>query len=175
MRKKLVLTTIIAILLFSLTPARIVVAQDIPATTGVDLDPTNLDFGLVNDSEVWLKSGTQLFYSLDAGKQWSRINPETNLVEPYMLVSFPESDLGFALYLTQTETTIELEMHKTTDQCESWSQIEGDLEMQLKQQFSQPFQLAYQRSHGLHSPRYNVILEITLNDPPRSLLSGSAA
>ena len=139
MRKKLVLTTIIAILLFSLTPARIVVAQDIPTTTGVDLDPTNLDFGLVNDSEVWLKSGTQLFYSLDAGKQWSRINPETDLVEPYMLVSFPESDLGFALYLTQTETTIELEMHKTTDQGESWSQIEGDLEMQLKQQFSQPF------------------------------------
>ena len=139
MRKKLVLTTIIAILLFSLTPARIVVAQDIPATTGVDLDPTNLDFGLVNDSEVWLKSGTQLFYSLDAGKQWSRISPETNLVEPYMLVSFPESDLGFALYLTQTETTIELEMYKTTNQGESWSQIEGDLEMQLKQQFSQPF------------------------------------
>lgn len=139
MRKKLVLTTIIAILLFSLTPARIVVAQDIPTTTGVDLDPTNLDFGLVNDSEVWLKSGTQLFYSLDAGKQWSRINPETNLVEPYMLVSFPESDLGFALYLTQTETTIELEMYKTTNQGESWFQIEGDLEMQLKQQFSQPF------------------------------------
>ena len=139
MRKKLVLTTIIAILLFSLTPARIVVAQDIPATTGVDLDPTNLDFGLVNDSEVWLKSGTQLFYSLDAGKQWSRINPETDLVEPYMLVSFPESDLGFALYLTQTETTIELEMYKTTNQGESWFQIEGDLEMQLKQQFSQPF------------------------------------
>jgi len=139
MRKKLVLTTIIAILLFSLTPARIVVAQDIPATTGVDLDPTNLDFGLVNDSEVWLKSGTQLFYSLDAGKQWSRISPETNLIEPYMLVSFPESDLGFALYLTQTETTIELEMYKTTNQGESWFQIEGDLEMQLKQQFSQPF------------------------------------
>src|SRR5690606_13922709 len=104
MRKKLVLTTIIAILLFSLTPARIGVAQDIPATTGVDLDPTTLDSGLVNDSEVWLKSGTQLFYSRDAGKQWRKTNPETNLIEPYMLVSFPESDLGFALYLTQTET-----------------------------------------------------------------------
>ena len=106
---------------------------------GQDLDPTNLDFGLVNDSEAWLKSGTQLFYSLDAGKQWRKINPETNLIEPYMLVSFPEPDLGFSLYLTQTETTIELEMHKTTNQGESWSQIEGDLEMQLKQQFSQPF------------------------------------
>ena len=58
MRYKLVLTTIVAILLISLMPMDLAVTQDIPTTAGAELDPNDLDFALINDSELWLKSGS---------------------------------------------------------------------------------------------------------------------
>ncbi len=139
MKNKLVLTTVVAILLISLIPMGLTVAQDIPTSAGVELDPNDLNFGLISDSELWLKSGSELFYTKDAGKQWSGISPQTVLIEPYMLTSFPSTDLGVALYLTQTETTVELEIYKTTNQGMEWSLVSGDLAEKINQQFNQPF------------------------------------
>ena len=61
------------------------------------------------------------------------------MLEPYMLTSFPASDLGVALYFTQTETTVDLEIYKTTNQGMEWSPVSGDLAEKINQQFSQPF------------------------------------
>jgi len=138
-KNKLVLTTIIAILLISLIPMDLAVTQNITTMAEVELDPGDIEFGLVNDSELWLKSGSELYFSQDEGKQWTEISPETGMIEPYLLVSFPKSDLGFALYLTQTETNVNLEMLKTTNQGEEWSIVDGDLEEKINQQFNQPF------------------------------------
>ena len=87
MKNRLVLTTLVAILLICLIPMDLAMTQDIPATAGVELDPTDLDFALINDSELWLKTGSALYHTLDAGKQWNEISPETSLIEPYLLVS----------------------------------------------------------------------------------------
>ena len=138
MKNKLVLTTIVAILLICLIPMDLAMTQDIPATAGVELDPNDLDFALIDDSELWLKTGSALYHTLDAGKQWNEISPETSLIEPYMLVSFPSTNLGTALYLTQTETTLDLEIYKTNNQGREWSLASGDLAEKISQQFNQP-------------------------------------
>ena len=139
MKSKFVLITIVAILLISLIPMDLATTQDFPTTATGELDPNDLEFGLVTNSELWLKSGNELFYSQDDGKQWNKISPETSLVEPYMLVSFPKSDLGFALYLTQTETTVDLEIHRTSSQGKAWTVVDGNLDEKINQQFTQPF------------------------------------
>lgn len=139
MKNKLVLTTIVAILFLSLIPIDLAGAQDIPTMAGGGLDPNDLEFALINESELWLKSGIALYYTQDAGKQWREISPETNLIEPYMLTSFPSSDLGLVMYLTQTETTVNLEIYKSTNQGIQWSLVSGDLAEKINQQFSQPF------------------------------------
>lgn len=139
MKSKFVLITIVAILLISLIPMDLATTQGLPTTATGELDPNDLEFGLVTNSELWLKSGNELFYSQDDGKQWNKISPETSLVEPYMLVSFPKSDLGFALYLTQTETTVDMEIHKTSSQGKAWTVVDGNLDEKINQQFTQPF------------------------------------
>ena len=139
MKHKILLTTIVTTLLLTLIPMDRVVAQNIPTTIGAELDPTEIDFGLVNESELWLKSGSELYYTQDAGEQWRKITPQTNLFEPYLLTSFTTSNLGFVLFLTQTETTVDLEIHKTSSQGNTWSLVTGNLEEKINQKFSQPF------------------------------------
>lgn len=139
MKNKYVLTTVVAVLIISLIPTSLAGAQDTPLMEGVQLDPNDIDFGLISENELWLQSGAELYYTQDSGNQWSNISPETNLIEPYMLVSFPASDLGFALYLTQTETVVDLEIHKTTSQGKAWSLVSGNLEEKINHQFTHPF------------------------------------
>jgi len=132
MKKKMVLIMLI-ILLVSLISPKSADAQDEVTTNGAELDASDLDFGLISENELWLKSGSKLFYTSNSGMEWSEISPDTSLVEPYLVVSFPASDLGFALYLTQTETTIDLEIYKTSSQGSEWTQIAGNLEEKIDQ------------------------------------------
>ncbi len=139
MKNRIILTTIIMFLLMSLIPFDLAMAQFNPPQAQNELDPTDLDFGLIGDDELWLKSGSELYYTQNAGTEWSMISPETSLVGPYLLVSYPASDLGFALYLTQTETTVEVEIYKTSSQGRMWSDVTGNLEEKINQQFDHPF------------------------------------
>jgi hypothetical protein len=139
MKNKILITSIIIVFLISLIPLEFAQAQTFPAEAGQELTPSDIEVGLVSNNELWLKSGSRLYHTKDGGNQWSDITPDSALVEPYLLVSFPASDLGYALYFTQTELSLELEIVKTTTKSTAWSLVSGDLEEKINQQFYQPF------------------------------------
>ena len=139
MKNKIVLITVILVFFISLIPLEFAQAQTYPTEAAQVLTPSDIEFGLISEHELWLKSGSRLYYTQDGGNQWSEITPETGLIDPYLLISFPTSDLGFALYLTQTETRIELEIVKTSTQGAEWSLVLGDLQEKINQQYYQPF------------------------------------
>ena len=139
MKNKILITSIIIVFLISLIPLEFAQAQTFPAEAGQELTPSDIEVGLVSNNELWLKSGSRLYHTKDGGNQWSDITPDSALVEPYLLVSFPASDLGYALYFTQTELSLELEIVKTTTKGTAWSPVSGDLEEKINQQFYQPF------------------------------------
>lgn len=139
MKNKILITSIMIVFLISLIPLEFTQAQTFPAEAGQELNPSDIEIGLISKNELWLKSGSRLYRTKDGGNQWSDITPDSALVEPYLLVSYPSSDLGYALYFTQTELSLELEIVKTTTKGTAWSLVSGDLEEKINQQFYQPF------------------------------------
>ncbi len=139
MKNKILITSIMIVFLISLIPLEFTQAQTFPAEAGQELTPSDIEVGLIDNNELWLKSGSRLYYTQDGGNQWGDITPDSALDEPYLLVSFPASDLGYALYFTQTEFSLELEIIKTTTKGTAWSLVSGDLEEKINQQFYQPF------------------------------------
>jgi len=139
MKNKILITSIMIVFLISLIPLEFTQAQTFPAEADQELNPSDIEIGLISKNELWLKSGSRLYHTKDGGNQWSDITPDSALVEPYLLVSFPASDLGYALYFTQTELSLELEIVKTTTKGTAWSPVSGDLEEKINQQFYQPF------------------------------------
>ena len=127
MKNKIILTTIVLCLMAGFLPISEVGAVDETISIESQLNINELDFGVVTNNELWLKSEEKLYYTQDAGEEWREISPKTALVEPYLLASFPRSDLGFALYLTQTETIKQLEIYKTSSKGQSWEKIDGNL------------------------------------------------
>lgn len=136
---KKILTTLIFAMVFSLVPGSAAPAMDQPLTSQPALEVGDLDFGLTAEDSLRLKSGSQLFYSSDSGSTWLDISPETALNDPFLLSSFVGSEMGFVLLLTQTETEVTLELHKTANKGGTWSEINIDLEEKLNQEFTQPF------------------------------------
>lgn len=139
MKNKIGILTLLLVLLAGLIPAYAGNESDSLPSTPVELEHFGIDFGLADENEIWLKSGSQLYYSQNAGQQWSDISPETHLSQPYLIVSFPDSKRGYALYLTQTETRLNLELYKTSSKGVSWIKVAGNLEEELNKQFSRPF------------------------------------
>ena len=127
MKNKFILTTIVLCIIAGFLPISEARAVDETVTIESQLNIEELDFGVVNGNELWLKSEDKLYYTQNAGNEWKEISPKTALVEPYLLASFPRSNLGFALYLTQTETIKALEIYKTTSKGQNWEKIEGNL------------------------------------------------
>ena len=127
MKNKILLTTIVLCLIASFLPISEARAVDETIKIESQLNINELDFGVVNANEQWLVSEEKLYYTQNAGEEWLDISPETVLVEPYLLASFPRSNLGFALYLTQTETIKALEIYKTSSKGQKWEKIEGNL------------------------------------------------
>lgn len=138
MKKIFITLTLFVILIASFAPLGSASALDIPTVTGLQLDVDDLEFGLTEDEDLWLRSGNALYYSINSGDSWSNISPKTDMVEPHMIVSFSGRNLGHALYLTQTETMLNLEIYRTTTKGKSWSGVEGNLEESIKKQFSHP-------------------------------------
>ena len=127
MKNKIILTTVVLCLFAGFLPISEARAVDETISIESQLNINELDFGVVNANELWLKSEEELYYTQNAGEEWRDISPKTALVEPYLLASFPRSDLGFALYLTQTETIKALEIYKTSSKGQSWKKVEGNL------------------------------------------------
>ena len=139
MKKRLVLTTLIVVLLLGPISAGPATTGAVQAETQILLEPGSLEFGMIAAGELWIKSGSELYLTRNSGSLWSDISPETKLVEPYLLVSFPGSELGYALYLTQTDTEVDLEIYQTSTKGNTWKLIEGNLEEKISQVFDQPF------------------------------------
>ena len=135
MKKIFITLTLFVILITSFVPLDSASALDIPTVTGLHLDVDDLEFGLTENEELWLRSGNALYYSINSGDSWSNISPKTDMVEPHMIVTFSGPNLGHALYLTQTETMFDLEIYRTTTKGKSWSGVEGNLEESIKKQF----------------------------------------
>ncbi|MBP7212608.1 MAG: DUF1906 domain-containing protein [Anaerolineaceae bacterium] len=127
MKNKIILTTIVLCLIAGFLPISEVRAVDETINIESQLNINELDFGVVNSNELWLKSEEELYYTQNTGEDWTEISPKTALVEPYLLASFPRSNLGFALYLTQTETIKALEIYKTQSKGQNWEEIESNL------------------------------------------------
>lgn len=127
MKKKIILTTIVLFFITSFLPISEARAVNETIVGESQLNINELDFGVVNSNEFWLKSEEKLYYTQNAGEEWQGISPNTALIEPHLLASFPRSDLGYALYLTQTETIRALEIYKTLSKGQSWEKIEGNL------------------------------------------------
>jgi len=138
-KNKILLFTLSLVLLAGLIPAYAGNESGSLPSTQAQLEPFDIEFGLTDENEIWLKSGSQLYYSQNAGEEWSDISPETNLTEPHLIVSFPDSRRGYALYLAQTETSLNLELYKTSSKGVSWIKVAGNLEEELNKQFSRPF------------------------------------
>jgi len=127
MKNKIILTMMVLCLMAGFLPISEARAVDETISIESQLNINELDFGVVNGNELWLKSEEQLYYTQNAGEDWTEISPKTALIEPFLLASFPRSDLGFALYLTQTETIKQLEIYKTSSKGQKWEKIEGNL------------------------------------------------
>jgi len=139
MKKRLVLTTLILIFLLSPISAGPATTGAAQAETRIQLEPGSIEFGMIAAGELWIKSGSELYLTRNSGSLWSDISPETKLVEPFLLVSFPGPKVGYALYLTQTDTEIDLEIYQTTTKGKAWKLVEGNLEGKISQVFDQPF------------------------------------
>lgn len=136
---KTILTTIIIVVLLSLVPGSATAATEPFPLMQPQLEGEDLEFGLVNEQTLWLRSGSQLYKSADEGQSWVDISPSTEMTNPYLVVSFPGPELGYALLITQTAIALELELHKTSNQGIIWDVVEANLENKLNQEFSQPF------------------------------------
>jgi len=138
MKNKLTSTILILVLTINLFPLGSVFAREITTVKKVELNPDDLEFGLVDNESLWLKTGNNLYYTKDTGETWSDISPATRMIEPYLVVSFPGPEQGFALYLTQTDTELDLELYQSTSQGEAWSAVVGDLQENIRKQFLYP-------------------------------------
>ena len=138
MKNKLTSTILILVLTINLFPLGSVFAREITTVKKVELNPDDLEFGLVDNESLWLKTGNNLYYTKYTGETWSDISPATRMIEPYLVVSFPGPEQGFALYLTQTDTELDLELYQTTSQGEAWSAVVGDLQENIREQFLYP-------------------------------------
>ena len=138
MKNKIFLTIIVLCLMVGFLPISEVRAVDETINIESQLNINELDFGVVNANELWLKSEEELYYTQNAGEDWTEISPKTALVEPYLLASFPRPDLGFVLYLTQTETIKAIEIYKTSSKGKNWEKIEGTLLSSIGSRYPDP-------------------------------------
>lgn len=139
MKRIKLLITLLIVALVSVVPSGAAATRYQPEEAKLLLDPNELEFGLAGGEELWLKSGGTLYYTQNAGGAWSDISPKTSLIEPYLLVSFPDVNLGVAIYLTQTETDLSLKIFQTMSKGRTWLPIEGDLKEKIRERIALPF------------------------------------
>lgn len=87
----------------------------------------SIDYGLVDQNTVWLGLNQELYLSETFGETWTNITPESGLENPLISLSFPTAQLGFALYLAQSDSEITLELHKTVDRGKNWQEMDSAL------------------------------------------------
>lgn len=137
--KNLKILTIMVFMIMSLIPSGTAAMRQNSEEALANLNPDKLNFGVAGEGELWLMDGNTLYYSENAGAVWTDITPATSLIEPYLLVSFLRPNLGYALFLTQTESSTTIEIYQTTTRGKLWTPIRGDLPDRIREIFSHPF------------------------------------
>ena len=140
MKKKIILLFITVILIAGMRPLNANAAEQTQNISDEPFfqDTQAVEFGLISQDRLWLKFEGRLYLTIDNGLSWDDITPPTRLENPVLSVDFVSPELGFTLYLSQTETTRSIELLKTTDGGKSWVLQTNILENLISNRFPTP-------------------------------------